>query len=335
MKENEDESFLRKLKKNVYINLKSQILPIVLHAEYKMTLNFLKDTKTIKTFFLREMHGIMGSYMKNKEIKFDTNIEFYIIFPKNKGEIIEIDDYMINNIDSKKIFIKNYVYKVNLIYREEWENYKTAIFRFIIQNKDKQINKNNLNKNETSINNNNLKNNINDYIDIVLSFYLDINDNSTVLLNEFYYDINENIFLRFYDIVHIYYEKLQIFIDKNFNNYFCNESILINRSMLQIYNYIMTRKLFYNERTIIKDIQKYKDEINIYIDIRDEIYHDSFYQIRCHILKLSDISCFVSIVSLINVKHFSLNKRFITLKSGIILALKLIKKNIENEIIEN
>ena len=324
MKENDDKSFLNNLKKNVYSNFKTRILPVVLHSEFKMLLNFLKNTKISKTFFLRKMHGIAWPFIKNNDSYFDTNIEFILIFPKNKGENLEINEYMISNNDSKNFYIKYYVYKVNLIYHEEWENYKTSIFRFTIQN-----------KNEISINNKNeSKKNYNDYIDIVISFYLDINDNSTIILNEFYYNLNENIFLRFYDIINIYYKKLQVFIDKNFNNYFCNESIIINRSMVQIYNYILSRKLFYNERIVLKKIQKFKDEIHFFIDIKDKINPDSFYQTKCRILKLSDISCFVSVVSLIDVKHFSLNKRFLTLKAVIILVLKLIKKNIENEKIE-
>ncbi len=324
MKENEDKLFLNNLKKNVYSNLKSRILPVVLHSEFKMLLNFFKNIKISKTFFLRKMHGIAWPFIKNIDSNHVKNIEVILIFPKNKGEKLEINEYMISNNESKNLYIKNYVYKVNLIYHEEWENYKISIFRFTIQN-----------KNEISINNKNeSKNNNNDYIDIVISFYSDINDNSTIILNEFYYNLNENIFLRFYDIISIYYEKLQVFIDKNFNNYFCDESIIINRSMIQIYNYILSRKLFYNERIVLKEIQKFKDEINIFIDIKDKIYPDSFYHTKFRILKLSDISCFVSVVSLIDVKHFSLNKRFLTLKAVIILVLKLIKKNIENEKLE-
>ena len=105
--------------------------------------------------------------------------------------------------------------------------------------------------------------------------------------------------------------------------------------MKQLLNYIMTRKLFYTKKIVLKDVQRYKNEINIYIDIKDKIYPDSVYQTRCHILKLSNISCFVSVISLIDVKHFSLNKRFLTLKACFSLVLKLIKKHVESEIIEN
>ena len=96
----------------------------------------------------------------------------------------------------------------------------------------------------------------------------------------------------------------------------------------------MSRKIFYNKRFEVKEIQKFDDEISIYVDIRDKTYPDSVYQTRCHILKLSDISCFASIISLIDIKFFNL-ERFTTLKAAISLSLKLLKKNIEKEMIDS
>ena len=97
----------------------------------------------------------------------------------------------------------------------------------------------------------------------------------------------------------------------------------------------MCLKAFQNKRFEIKEIQKYKEEINIYIDIRDKLFPDSVYQAKCIILKLSDISSFVSILLLIDLNYFSLSKRFSTLKAATILVLKCLKKNIEKEIIDS
>ncbi len=337
MKQKEDESLIKILEKDVYPKIKRKILPIILKCEFNMILNFLKDLKTIKTFFIREMHGLACTFMKNAYTKFDTNLEFYLIFPKNKNDYLELNDFTINNIESNNIYNNNYAYKCNLLYEDEWENHRKSLYRFVILNKDKQKNPKNISNiisdDKNSINeNSNI--NPNNFIDVILSFYIDINDNSTILLNEFYYDLNENDFLRFYDITNTFFEKVKRFIGKNFKIYLCNESILINRSMIQIFNYIMSLKIFYNKRFIIKDIQKFKNEINIYIDIQDKSYPDSFYQTRCHILKLSKISSFVSIISLIDIKYFNLKKRFLTLKTAIIYTLKIIKKHIEKEIIE-
>ena len=337
MEEKDEESFVKKnnIKNEYNPNIKRKIYTITLHVEFNMLLNFLKDRKSFKTFFSREMHGIVWSYKEENISYCQNNEEFIMIFPKNKGENLGINDFMINNMNSKNMYIKNYVYKVSLLYIESWENYKKILFRLLIQNEDKQ-NKTNRKK-DLILNNNktNSKDEVVNYIDSTISLYLDNNDNSTLLLHEYKYDLSENVFLRYYEITKIFYEKLQNFISKNFNNYICNESILINRSMKQLLNYIMTRKLFYTKRIVLKDIQRFKNEINIYIDIKDKIYPDSVYQTRCHILKISNISCFVSVVSLIDVKHFSLNKRFLTLKACISLVLKLIKKNVEKEIIES
>ena len=346
MTEKNEESFLKNLKKSDYkanANIKTKMLTIVLNVEFNMFINFLKDRTTFKTFFAREMHGLVWSYMKDKQNYYQSNDEFIMVFPKNKGQNLEINDFMINNINSKNMYTKNYVFNTSIKSIESWENFKKIIFRLYIQNEDK-INKNNHNKNhDENFNENRIfsdnttssKDDDANYIESEVSFYLDINDNSTLLINEFKYDLSENIFLRYYEIVTIFYEKLKNFLSKNFNNYICNESILINRSMNQLYNFLMSRKLFYTKKIVLKNIQKFQNEINIYIDIKDKIYPDSVYQTRCHILKLSNISCFVSVISLIDVKHFSLNKRFLTLKACISLVLKLIKKHVENEVIES
>ena len=173
------------------------------------------------------------------------------------------------------------------------------------------------------------------FVDSLFSFYFDINNSCTILINELYYNIGENEISRMCDLLNIYYEKGKNFINKNLNIYLCTESILINRSMAQIFNYIMSRKLIHHKKFEIKDIQKFKDEINIFVDVNDQIYPDSYFQCRCHILKLSDISCFVSVIALIDVKHFSFCKRFITLKAAIIVVLKKLKQKIESELIED
>ena len=278
------------------------------------------------------MHGICAVY-GNEEKELSYKNESFLLFPKKKDEILEINEFFQNNFKSNHIFVNNYVFKVKLIYNEEWEKYKKIIFRYEIQNKDKKTSKNLSSDENENINNNNLEDS--KFVDAIFSFYLDINNSSTILINELYYNLGENIINRLCDIFNIYYEKAKIFISKNLNIYLCTESILINRSITQVFNYIMSRKLIYHKKFEIKDIQKFKEEINIYVDVKDQIYPDSYFQCRCHLLKLSDISCFVSVVSLIDVKHFSFSKRFHTLKAAIIIVLKKIKQKIESEVIED
>ena len=316
------------LETNLYQKLKRKIITLTLQAEFDTLMNLLKDLKAMRAFVVREMHGICAVCSDNGKEK-SINGDFLLIFPKKKDTILEINEFLLNNFKSNHIYVNNYVYKGKLIYNEEWEKYKKVIFRFEIQNKDKQINKKNKNENI----NNNLENS--NFVDLIFSFYLDINNSSTTLINELYYNLDENEIERFCDVLKIYTEKGKNFISKNLNIYLCSESILINRSITQVFNYIMSRKLIYHKKFEIKDIQKFKDEINIFVDINDQIYPDSYFHCRCHILKLSDISCFVSVIALIDVKHFSFSKRFITLKAAIIIVLKKIRQKIESEVIQD
>ena len=332
MSEKDSQFTLEFLKKNVYYKLKRKIQAITFQVEFDTLMNLLKDTKSMRTFFFREMHGICAVY-GNEEKELSYKNESFLLFPKKKDEILEINEFFQNNFKSNHIFVNNYVFKVKLIYNEEWEKYKKIIFRCEIQNKDKKTSKNLSSDENENINNNNLEDS--KFVDVIFSFYLDINNSSTILINELYYNLGENIINRLCDIFNIFYEKAKIFISKNLNIYLCTESILINRSITQVFNYIMSRKLIYHKKFEIKDIQKFKEEINIYVDVKDQIYPDSYFQCRCHLLKLSDISCFVSVVSLIDVKHFSFSKRFHTLKAAIIIVLKKIKQKIESEVIED
>jgi len=317
------EPFLNYSENKANNKLKRKLLTCVINAEFNVISNFLKDPKTNKAFFLREMHGIAAIFDGDND-----DSKYFLIFPKQKGVNLEIKDFMINNLNSNNILKDLYLLKGELLFSKEWEGYKKFVSRYIPITKENFNNKNSININSNIINNNS------NFLDHIISYYIDIKDNSTVIISEIIYDLNESIFARFYDITAIFFNKLKKYFEKNFKIYMCNESILINRNILQTFKFIMSRKIFYNKRFEIKDIQKFEDEINIYVDIRDKAFPDSVYQSRCHILKLSDVSCFVSIISLIDVKYFSLNKRFNTLKAAIIVVLKLLKQNIEKELIQ-
>ncbi len=333
MSEKESEFTLEFWKNNIYPKLNRKLKTLSFQVEFNTLMNLLKDSKTMRTFLVREMHGFLALYKDNQK-EFSTKDEFFLIFPKKKTEILELNEFLHNNFHSKHLFVNNIVLKGKLIYNEEWEKYKKAIYRFELQNNDEEMKSNK--KKNIDIKNEIINNNEDMYfVDSVFSFYLDINNSSTILINELYYNLEENDISRICDILNVYYEKANNFINKNLNMYLCTESTLINRSMTQTFNYIISRKLFYHKKFEIKEIQKYKDEVNIFVDIKDQIYPDSYFQCRCHILKLSEISCFVSVIALIDVKHFSFSKRFLTLKSAIIIVLKKLKKKIESELIEN
>ena len=334
MSEKESGFTLEFWKNNIYPKLNRKLKTLSFQVEFNTLMNLLKDSKTMRTFLVREMHGFLAVYKDNQK-EFSTKDEFFLIFPKKKTEILELNEFLHNNFHSKHLFVNNIVLKGKLIYNEEWEKYKKAIYRFELQNNDEEMKSNK--KKNIDVKNEIINNNNEDmyFVDSVFSFYLDINNSSTILINELYYNLEENDISRFCDILNVYYEKANNFINKNLNMYLCTESTLINRSMTQTFNYIISRKLLYHKKFEIKEIQKYNDEVNIFVDIKDQIYPDSYFQCRCHILKLSEISCFVSVIALIDVKHFSFSKRFLTLKSAIIIVLKKLKKKIESELIEN
>ena len=333
MSEKESEFTLEFWKNNIYPKLNRKLKTLSFQVEFNTLMNLLKDSKTMRTFLVREMHGFLALYKDNQK-EFSTKDEFFLIFPKKKTEILELNEFLHNNFHSKHLFVNNIVLKGKLIYNEEWEKYKKAIYRFELQNNDEEMKSNK--KKNIDVKNEIINNNEDMYfVDSVFSFYLDINNSSTILINELYYNLEENDISRFCDILNVYYEKANNFINKNLNMYLCTESTLINRSITQVFNYIMSRKLIYHKKFEIKDIQKFKEEINIYVDVKDQIYPDSYFQCRCHILKLSDISCFVSVIALIDVKHFSFSKRFITLKAAIIIVLKKLKQKIESEVIKD
>ena len=331
MKPENKEFTLEFLNENIYHKLKRKIITLTLQAEFNTFMSLIKDSKTMRAFFVREMHGMCAVYGANQK-EYCLKGDFFLILPKKKDQNLEINFQ--NNFKSNHIFVNNYVYKGKVIYNDEWEKYKKIIFRFEIQNKDKQSNKYLMKDKIENINNNSDLGEVH-FVDSLFSFYFDINNSCTILINELYYNLGEFEISRLCDLLSIYYEKGKNFISKNLNIYLCTESILINRSMTQIFNYIMSRKLFHHKKFEIKDIQKFKDEINIFVDVNDQIYPDSYFQCRCHILKLSDISCFVSVIALIDVKHFSFCKRFITLKAAIIVVLKKLKQKIESELIED
>ena len=181
MAEKDSQFTLEFLKNNIYHKLKRKILTITLQAEFNTLMNLLKDKKAMRAFLVREMHGICAVHGE-KENELPNKNKFFWIFPKKKNENLEINEFLQNNFKSNHIYINNYVYTIKLIYNEEWEKYKKIIFRFEIQNKDKKVNKNLPSDEIENINNNNLEDS--KFVDSVFSFYSDINNSSTVLINE-------------------------------------------------------------------------------------------------------------------------------------------------------
>lgn len=329
----EDYSYL---KENLYNKLKSQILTESIKAGYEMMTQIIKDEKNLKTFINRELHGILVSsvqplqYNKNQ---FDNEYKNFFLFPKKRNDILETSDFYFNKIYSNIIYGRNYVYKFRTINSEQWENHSLLTIRFI---KLTPIIKNNINEHFllNSLNSNDESILEKDFVDCVISLYSDISDNSTMKVNQYFYHLPENEFIRFYEVAGIFNKKLKNFIEKNLSMYLCNESILINRSLNQVFNYVINCKLFTNERFKIIKITRDSGSIEIIIETKDKYVPDSVYLSKFCIQSLSEISCFVLIMHMIDIRIIDLKTRFTNLKAGTMIALKTIKKNVENESID-
>lgn len=315
------------LKNNIYNKGRRKILVYQISAEFNMVCNFLLKRNFLRTFCIREMHGLLmiskHSSIFNQDLLVSSSEDdnsspyFFVIFPKKSGDFLEMSDFMNSNTMSRGLFTKNYIYKLKHIYQEKWEGYIKIIERFIKQE------------------NNNIISNFKNYVDSVVSFYKNTLDNSLVLIDEIYSDLPDKDVNRFTEISNFLFEKLKIFIQKNLDTNLCSESILINRSFKQTYNYIIGCKMFNNKRFLVKQTNINDDLIELLLEIKDQIFPDSSYLSKCRIYKLSDISCLMSITHMTKVEYFNLHERFHSLKEGTIYALQVLKKSIENESIDD
>ena len=236
------------LKENIYTKMKTKLLIYPIKVDYNIISNFLFNSNNFKIFLKKEINNnnlfhisfqskIYSSYNDNiNNDKYKENDYNKLILLNNDGK------------ESKDIF------KVKSIYNNNCLNHSILILRFIkAETSDNDLEKN-IPKNEQILDN-------------VISFYLDINDNSTVLINEFYYNLSDALFEKFMKIVHFFYEKTRKFVKEKMKKYFCHESILIQENIEKIYNYLYSCKIFHNDKFKIKKIQKIKKNMEISFEI--------------------------------------------------------------------
>lgn len=330
------------LKANVYNKLKRKIISESFDAEFDMLNQTLRDRKSIKTFITREMHGSLFYKIINSD-------QYILIYPKKDNEVFGINDFYTNNNYSNTILMKNHIFLCKWIAYDESENHSLTIIRLIKQipkdnDNNNSINTNNKNKKLTNINfgyfslNINLRDdfdnpNLENYFDEIISLYSDLSDNSTMMIIELYSNLSTKELERYAELTTVFNQRFKIFIKKNLNIYLCNESIIINRSLNQIFNYVISCKAFLNDRFKIKDIVKGVDTIEIFIETKDKFVPNSKYQTKLCIQSLSDISCFVLVMHMIDIKVFDIQTRLLRLKTYTSYVVKLLKKKIENELI--
>lgn len=298
-----DEDIYNFFQKKEHDNLKTNLLLFPLKVEYNIISDFLFNSNIMRTFFSREMGKICETLFQTKDSKDkNTNIK-----DNDKNDF----NYLIlpTNDETKEIF------KAKCLCKKQFLNHSLLILRFI--------------KEEDSKKNNNVNSNTNNFfIDAVISFYIDISNNSTVIINELYSNLSDSLFIKFNSVVHLFYEKLNVFIREKMNKFYCFESILIPKNINYIFNYLSSCKIFHNEKFKIQKIQRVNHDIEISCQFAfTEKVHESKLLLRY----LSDNNCLVEIVGWMKTEDFTTQEKLLNLKSIISVFLKKLRCRIKKE----
>ena len=290
------------LKKDFYGKMKTKLLLFQIEVEYNTISDFLMNSNIIKLFIKKEMNNTLfhTSFLEKKSNKKDNYNENdyneFILFNENKNE-------------------KNDLFKVKIIYNNNYSNHSTLIMRFI---KDEDVNKNNKNISDSI-----------EFLDIVISFYVDISDNSTILINELYSNLSDSLFIKFNKIIYLFYEKLKTFTKEKMNKFYCFESILIPDSINNILKYLYSCKIFYDKKFQIQKLKKIKEGMEITCQVG--ILYPIICEIKIFLINISNNSCFIEIVNLVSATDFPTQRKLLTTKSFITLFLKKLRSRINQE----
>lgn len=292
------------LKENIYNKIKRKILIFPIKAEYNIISNFLFDPNILSSFFQKELNNncCQTSFKVNKASKNTNN---------NENNL----NYFILPADDKDP--KSNFFSVKTIYKKQCLNHSMLILRLAKKDSSNLINKDNTNK-------------IEEFLDSVISFYIDIKDNSTILLNELYSNLSDEILSKFNQFLNIFYEKLKVFVKTKMNKFYCFESILIEKSMSDIYKYLLTCKLFKCEKIQNKKISKKKNIIEISCQVKLS-FQISTCEAKLFIKSLSNDCCLVEIVNLINTGDYNTQEKLLNLKTLNSIFLKKLRNRVLKE----
>ena len=263
-----------------------------IYFNYLLTYNFKENISQIFSYFT--------SFTQLKKLH-NKNIFTYLTSSK-QNNFLNLDF-----ITSFELLIKTDIITLDLIEKQNSLNYNLLKFK---------INKINENSN------------LNIFY-IFFSFYINTNDNSTVVVLEIlgykYYEILKKIG----NSIKIYFseefKKLSIFLYNNNYNNINYESILINRPLLQVIKYLNKCKILNNCKyyKLIK-IDGNKEKINIFLE-------NEISSLEISVICLSKISSFVEIKRNFNI-YLSGND-FINNKNADIYFLMRLKDKLEKEIL--
>ena len=293
------------LNKNIYNKMKAKIFLFPIKAEYNIINNFLLEPNNLSIFFQKKINNIycetsfINKNYQKQDINNKNNSNYFILFGENKN-------------DRKGPFI------VKTICKKQFINHSLLIIRFIKQNS--------LIQNDIKHNNDKSE----EFLDSVISFYIDINDNSTVLINELYSNLSNELLNQFYKFNLIFYQQLLLFIKENMNKYYCFESILIRKNTVSVFNYLFSSKFFHNEKIQIKKIEKVKEDIIVSFQIYS-IFPVNISESKLFLRKLSNNCCTVEIINWINYADFTIQGKILNMKSIVSFFLKKLRCKIIGE----
>jgi hypothetical protein len=291
------------LKENIYNKTKRKILIFTIKAEYNIISNFLFDPNILSCFFQKELNNncCQTSFNVKKTSKNNNN--------ENSP------NYFILSEDGKDP--NSNIFSVKTLYKKHCPNHSMIILRLTKKDNSNLIDKENTNK-------------VEQFLDTVISFYIDIKDNSTILLNELYSNLSDEILSKFNKFLNIFYEKLKVFVKSKMNKYYCFESILIEKNMTDIYKYLLSCKLFKDDKIKIKKINKMKNIIEISCEVKSLFQLDSC-EGKLFIKSLSNDCSLVEIVNLINIQDYNSQEKLLNLKSLNSLFLKKLRDRVLKE----
>ena len=285
-------NYFQKIKQD---KLKTNLLIFPFKVQYNIISDFLFNSNIIKTFFTKEMNNISceTSFQKNEQKNNNKNDYNYFILPTNKNEAKEI-------------------FKAKCICKKQSLNHSLLILRFI---REEDLN-NNVNKGTEH------------FLDSVISFYIDISNNSTIIINELYSNLSDSLFVKFINIVHLFYDRLKIFIREKMNKFYCFESIIIPKNINYIFNYLFSCKIFHNKKLKIQKIEKVDKDIEISGQIK---FIEKFIESKLLLRYLSKNNCLVEIINWKKIEDYKTQEKLLNLKSIISMFLKKLRCQIKNE----
>ena len=297
------------LRDNIYNKMKKKLFIFPIKVEYNIISNFLLNPIILRTFFRKEMNNVFlfKKNISDKNENNNSNDNSQKESDKDYNELILLN----NNLKGNDVF------KVKSIYNKICLNHSILILRYI--------------KVETSINKDiNITPKIKQILDSVISFYTDINDNSTVLINELYSNFQDSLLEKFIEIVHLFYEKLQKFVKEKMNKFVCFESILIPKNMITIFNYLNSCKIFHNEKIKIERVEKFKERIEISGDI-GSLFPVSICETKLFINNLSNNTCLLVVLNWMKTSDFDTQGKLLNIQSIISMFLKKLRRKIKSE----